>query len=136
LFFSAINAKNTNSGGFKNSALSQYLNAQFIDALEPIKGILSRNKDGSKITLPTLYEVFGDDDEGKEVNWESEPRQLEYFLKIKNRIQVKDNDTKWWWLSSPTASSTTIFCNVSTSGAANYNHASITYGVSPCFCLS
>jgi hypothetical protein len=37
LFQSAVNAKNTNEGGLKDSALGKYLNAQFLDALEPVK---------------------------------------------------------------------------------------------------
>jgi predicted transcriptional regulator len=111
--------------------------AEYHDALEPIKEILSRNKDGNRIALPTIYEVWGDCEEAKEGNWESEPRRLEYFKKIKNRIKAKDSDTGWWWLSTADASSSTNFCSVTASGAAGNSYfASDSNGVSPCFCIS
>jgi hypothetical protein len=135
LFFSAVNAKNTNKGGFKESALSQYLNTQFLDALDPVKEILAKNKDGNRVTLPTLYEVAADDDFGSDVNWEEEPRQLEYFKKIKNRIRTKGNDTKWYWLSN--AAVATDFAVVDDYGDAYIGVAgSAGGGVSPAICVA
>jgi hypothetical protein len=140
LFYSAINESRTNEGGFRNSALAVYLNGRFIEALFPIKDILAPNHDGLAITLPTHYEVFGneDDEDGKEwgrgMNW-GDPCQHEYFKKIKNRIRAKDNDISWWWLSSPYASGTTGFCGVDSGGDAGNVNASYTYGVSPCFAI-
>ena len=134
LFFSAVNEKNTNKGGLKESALGKYLNTQFLDALDPVKECLAKNKDGLKVTLPTLYEVAADDDFGKDMNWEDEPRQLEYFKKIKNRIRTYDNDTKWWWLYN--AANASGFASVNNYGYANLNYASITSGgVAPAICI-
>ena len=134
LFHSAVNSENTNKGGFTNSALSYYLNANFIETFSPVEKILAKNKNGDRVTLPSLYEVTGDDDYGDDVNWEDEPRQLEYFKKIKNRIRVKDNDTQWWWLS--TAAYETTFCGVYVSGSASYGSASTaTGGVAPAICI-
>jgi hypothetical protein len=135
LFFSAVNAKNTNEGGFKNSALFEYLNTLFLDALDPVREILAKNRDGCRVTLPTLYEVFGDGSEGKDVNWEEAPRQLEYFKRIKNRIRIKDNDTERWWLGTPFAASMTHFCYVNSGGSANDHYASNTFGVAPAICI-
>jgi hypothetical protein len=136
LFFSAINNRPTNEGGFKESALCKYLNTQFLDALDPIRDILQKNKDGNLIALPTAHEVFGDNDDSDAVNWDDEPRQHEYFKKIKNRIKTKNNDAVWWWLSTPNAGNGARFCYVNSGGNADYNYASTTYGCSPCFCLS
>lgn len=135
LFFSAVNAKNTNEGGLKNSALFEYLNTMFLDALHPVREILAENRDGCRVTLPTLYEVFGDGSEGKDVNWEETLRQLEYFKRVKNRIRVKDDDTIWWWLGTPAASST-YFVFVNSFGNVNYTSASSTGGgVAPAICV-
>lgn len=114
LFHSAVNEKNTNKGGFHRSALANYLNVHFLLALKPVEKVLARNKDGDKVTLPTLYEVAADDDYGNEVNWEDEQRQLEYFKQIKNRIRTEDNDTRWWWLSN--AAHSTYFASVASGG--------------------
>jgi hypothetical protein len=126
LFYSAVNKKLTSEGGFKNSALSQYLNGPFLAALDPIKGILAKNRDGNFVALPTFYEVFGDNEYGDGVNWESEPRRLAYFKNTKNRIRVKDNNTRWWWLSSE--ASTTRFAGVHGYGDASFDYASSTGG--------
>ncbi|GHV93320.1 hypothetical protein AGMMS50268_38230 [Spirochaetia bacterium] len=140
LFYSAINSERTSEGGFSKSVLSAYLNEKFIDALSPVADILAPNKDGQKITLPTQYEVFGKeeyDGSGNAVNWEDEPRQFEYFKNIKNRIRAKDNDTKWWWLSTPHAAFSTYFCYVGSYGIAHGGHASNgAGGVSPAFCIA
>ena len=134
LFCSAVNAKNTNNGGFKESALAKYLNCQFLSALDPVKEILIENKDGQRVTLPTFYEVFGGNDYGDDVNWDNDPRQLEYFKKIKNRIRTKDNDTWWSWLSTPASSSS--FAYVSGYGYATGSTASSTDGgVAPAICI-
>jgi hypothetical protein len=134
LFYSAINKKDTNRGGFKGSALCEYLNVQFLDALDPIRDVLSVNKDGNKVTLPTLCEVFGNR-MNEDANWEDEPRQFEYFRQIKNRIRVKDNDTKWWWLSN--AAGATLFAYVNNYGNAhNINASNADGGVAPAICVS
>jgi hypothetical protein len=137
LFYSAINAKSTNKGGFKESALCKYLNNNFLEALDRIRGVLQKNKDGNMVTLPTLFEVCGSDcdNENVDCNWEEEPRQLEYFKNIKNRIRVKDNDTHWWWLS--TASAAPDFAGVGSYGYADSYGASDTDGgVAPAICIS
>jgi hypothetical protein len=136
LFCNAINKNDINVGGFKNSALSYYLNAQFIHALDPITGILAKNKDGNPITLPTYYEVCGDDEVGNDVNWEEEPRQLEYFKLIKNCIRVKDNYTKCWWFSSPYTDGSTNFIYMNRDGySASYYASKVDVGVAPAFCV-
>jgi hypothetical protein len=134
LFFSAVNAKDANNGGFKGSALSKYLNAEFLDALSPVKEVLLSNVDGGKVSLPTLYEVAGDDEFGTSANWEEEPHQLEYFKRIKNRIRTSGNNTRWWWLS--TAAHATDFAYVNYYGSAHYYNASAASGgVAPAICV-
>ena len=141
LFFSAINPTATNEGGFQASTLSKYLNNHFLPYV--FSGViekLNQNIHGQRVTPPTVYEVYGDDEEGcdvKAVNWSDEPMQHDFFKKIKNRIRTYDNDTKWWWLSVPyRASNTTSFAYVYSHGYANYGTANTTGGgVAPCFCV-
>jgi hypothetical protein len=136
LFFSAVNAKNTNEGGFKKSSLFEYLNTMFLDALHPVREILAKNRDGCRVTLPSVCEVFGDIGEGNDVNWEETPRQLEYFKRVKNRIRIKDDDTKWWWLGTPAAASSTYFVIVNYNGSVTDYTASHTGGgVAPAICV-
>jgi hypothetical protein len=138
LFFSAINKQNTNEGGFKNSTLAVYLNERFIEVLALIKHILNRNLDGLRITLPTRYEVFGNEDDeewGRDMNW-GDPCRYEYYRTVKNRIRVKDDDTKWWWLSTPIAAYSTTFAVVNNNGFAYGGRASNVGGVAPAFCVT
>jgi hypothetical protein len=134
LFFSAINNEDTNKGGFESSDLSSYLNDPFMTVFAQIKDCMVENKHGRYITLPTKFEVFGEGDD-KNGNWK-DGYQLEYFKKIKNRIRVKDNDTQWWWLSTPYAASAALFAGVGYSGNASDRYASAVGGCAPAFCIS
>jgi hypothetical protein len=139
LFYSAITPNLGSVDWFKESALCKYLNIRFLDTLDPIRGVLQKNRDGNLVTLPTLFEVFGNDDTGG-CNWEEEPRQLEYFKKIKNRIRVKDNDTHWCWLSTAdgiTLNGITSFAAVESNGdAGNFEATSVYGGVAPAVCIA
>jgi hypothetical protein len=133
--FGAMNPKNTNAGGFKKSTMAKYLNGPFLQVFDEVKKYMLETEEGLKITLPTEFEVFGTNDDAG-CNWPDENgAQFSYFKKIKNRIKVQDNDTKWWWLS--TASGATTFCNVDYHGNATYHIASYAGGgVAPAFCIS
>jgi hypothetical protein len=137
LFHNAVNNDDTNKGGFEKSALSSYLNNTFLaEVFGQVLAVMVPNYAGKKITLPTRCEVFGEErGEENSVNWSEFPAQLGYFKKVKNRIRVREDDTKWWWLSS--AAHSTSFANVSLSGNAYYDNASgATGGVAPVFCIS
>ncbi|MDR1837561.1 MAG: DUF6273 domain-containing protein [Treponema sp.] len=138
LFLNAVNRKDTNEGGFANSTLGKYLNKNFISVFpEKVQGILQYNsRDNLRITLPTLFEVFGDRDD-KTMNWSKNPYQFDYFKKRKNRIKTHENDTQWWWLSSPNAAHAASFCYVHYYGHA-YNGggaSEVSGGVAPAFCV-
>jgi hypothetical protein len=134
LFFSAINNEDTNKGGFDSSDLSSYLNDPFMTVFAQIKDCMVKNKHERYITLPTKFEVFGEGD-NKDGNWK-DGYQLELFKKIKNRIRVKDNDTQWWWLSTPYAASAANFCYVLHIGLTGNYDASAVGGCAPAFCIS
>jgi hypothetical protein len=137
LFRNAVNSKNSNEGGFPASALAAYLNNQFLNDLKQMRNHLAVSNNGLKITLPTLYEVFGDEEaaDGKIVNWFDKPFQLDFFKKRKNRIRTFENNTNWYWLS--TAAYSAGFCDVDSDGGAAYSYAdNANGGVAPAFCVA
>jgi len=139
IFKSAINARDTNKGGFSETALAKYLNNEFLDAMG-ISDVLLANKDGQRISLPTAYELFGEDDErwAPETNFfdEDDPSQLSYFRQIKNRIKVWEDDTHWYWTSSVRASSAAHFAHCNNYGYSSGSYASAVGGVAPLLCVA
>ena len=135
LFESAINAADTNDGGFMDSALSRYLNSEFNDAMG-IADLLITNHDGMNYSLLTATELFGKSEYwDNKTNWNG-GEQIPYFENEKNRVKVLDNETSWHWTSSPRASSAAYFCYVNYSGSSYTSSASSAGGVAPAFCVA
>jgi hypothetical protein len=141
IFRSPINEENTNKGGFHASALAEYLNTGFLNAVGIGDVLLACNgewqKNGHKITLPTAYEVFGDEEYAEAPsNFFEKPRQIDFYKRVKNRIKAFEDDTHWYWLASARASSAANFCGVSHNGGSSYSVASAGCGVAPAFCVA
>ena len=136
LFNSAINAKDTNDGGFDGSALACYLNNEFLNAMG-ISDMLLANKNDRKITLLTAHELFGKREYWEEeTNFQKEPHQMGCFKNEKNRVKSYEDETEWYWTSSARASSAAIFCRCGTSGYSSNHTASSVGGVAPAFCVA
>jgi hypothetical protein len=136
IFKSAINAKDTNKGGFSESALAKYLNNEFLNAM-CISEHLVKNNEGIHITLPTATELFGDEDYWENTsNFHDKPKQFDFYTNEKNRVRVFENETQWYWTSSPRASSASGFCNCSRTGLSTNLSASSAGGVAPAFCVA
>ena len=133
----AMNQKDTNKGGFKETALKEYLNGCFFERVFPgMEVVFQETKDGHYISIPTKHEVFGigeDDD----FNWpELCSEQFEYYRKYKNRIKIKDDDTAWWWLATPSTGNATNFCYVDFGGSDTSGSASnYDGGSAPLLCI-
>ncbi|GHV93319.1 hypothetical protein AGMMS50268_38220 [Spirochaetia bacterium] len=138
VFYGKINKDNTNEGGFKESALGEYLNTAFLKSIGGLADFFIKNKDGQKITLPTFHEVFGGNSQDMNMNFYKKIRQSDYFKKRINRIKTNvDDDLIWWWLSTPDAANSTNFAVVYSGGGATGGNASNgTGGVSPTFCIA
>jgi len=137
IFKAAINAKDTNKGGISESALSSYLNNEVLEAMGVKEFLVSANN-GTKITLPTAYELFGETEywESKS-NFFEEPRQFDYFKNEKNRVKTFEDETHWYWTSSPCAASSAGFDSVYADGdVSNNDNASSVGGVAPAFCVA
>ena len=137
IFQSAVNAKDTNVGGFSASALAKYLNHEFLDAMG-ITDVLLANNDGLEISLLTALELFGDKEYWEaESNYFEEPRQIEYFENEKNRVKSFEKETDWYWTASARASSSSYFCICTNYGLSHGgNAASEVGGVAPVFCVA
>ena len=136
IFQSAINARNTTAGGFSESALAKYLNNEFLDAMG-IKDYLRVNNAGIHITLPTAHELFGDAEYWEaENNFTENAYQFNYYKNEKNRVRSFENETDWYWTSSPRASVASYFCLVHSNGGSHTLAASEVRGVAPAFCVA
>jgi len=140
IFKSAINAQDTNEGGFSESALSCYLNTDFLEAMG-IEDSLCINKDAEQITLLTAFELFGKTDYWKnETNFneddDAEPHQFNRFKSERNRVKDFENETHWYWTSSARSASSSHFCVVSIYGGSYLSNATAVGGVAPAFCVA
>lgn len=65
-------------------------------------------------------------------------QQYDYFANGNSKIKYKqtDNSTSLiWWLRSPDAAGSGVFCGVSASGGADIRNASFSFGFAPGFCV-
>ncbi|MBE5830825.1 MAG: hypothetical protein E7306_03690 [Butyrivibrio sp.] len=115
--------------------LMDFLNNEYLDTLpQDLKNIMGK-REGSRIFVPWFNEVFG---EREDCDWadKSKGKQWSLFRKGYGRIRLngdKHGCSRWYWLASPYVGYSADFCIVGTSGAPDYDGASTSYGVLPCF---
>ena len=126
-----MNDENTNRGGWKESKMRKSL-AHVLEYSLPadLRDLIVETDKGDTVDKLFLFneiEVFGrtvysDDNFGK---------QYPYYTKKSNRCKFKDSEESadWWWLRSPSASISTYFCAVNSSGNADGINASNSNGV-------
>ena len=135
-----MNDDYTNAGGWKASKLRKDLNTEILALLpdDMRAAIKPRVIDGESdlLWLASEMEVFGPHD------WtENDPdrgEQMAYYKRRGNRIKSLGDEgeaANYWWERSPSASVTASFCYVYSSGNANCNNASYSYGVAFGFCV-
>ena len=141
----AMNSSNTNSGGWKNSAMrTTHLPA--ILALMPTEvrsGIREVSKKASvggasstietvpdKLFLLSEVEIFGS------TGWSpaGEGTQYDYYKAGNSKVKNRNGSAEAWWLRSPVASNSKYFCLV-LNGGSNISSASIARGVAFGFCF-
>lgn len=124
-----MNESSTNNGGFEASDLNKWLHTEFIKALP--YSIRARLTD---VTIPTVGEMFGWDDEWDRNHFEADnDKQLPLMKQRRNRVAYYDNECELGWLRNATKKefSSAHFACVYGDGVAAYNYASISYGVRP-----
>ena len=124
-----MNESSTNNGGFEASDLNKWLHTEFIKALP--YSIRARLTD---VTIPTVGEMFGWDDEWDRNHFEADnDKQLPLMKQRRNRVAYYNNECEFGWLRNATKKefSSAYFASVSYGGRANYGGASGSFGVRP-----
>ena len=142
----AMNSTNTNSGGWKNSAMrTTHLPA--ILALMPTEvqnGIREVSKKASvggesstietvsdKLFLLSEVEIFG----STSYSAAGEGTQYDYYKAGNSKVKKQNGSAAYWWERSPYASNSTAFCLVDRNGAATSVAANRDRGVAFAFCF-
>jgi len=92
------------------------------------------NTTPDNVFLLSEIEIFGTVTHSKA----GEGSQYEYYKTASNRYKKPSYSSyasAYWWERSPYVSSATQFCNVNSSGDADYINASIAFGLAPAFCI-
>lgn len=124
-----MNESGTNKGGFEDSDLNKWLHTEFVKALP--YSIRARLTD---VTIPTVGEMFGWDDEWDRNHFEADnDKQLPLMKQKRNRVAYYNNECECGWLRNATKKefSSAFFAYVSIGGCAGYYTASGSLGVRP-----
>jgi hypothetical protein len=124
-----MNESSTNNGGFEASDLNKWLHTEFIKALP--YSIRARLTD---VTIPTVGEMFGWDDEWDRNHFEADnDKQLPLMKQRRNRVAYYDNECEFGWLRNAIKKefSSAYFAYVGSRGDAYFGYASGSLGVRP-----
>lgn len=124
-----MNESGTNKGGFEDSDLNKWLHTEFVKALP--YSIRARLTD---VTIPTVGEMFGWDDEWDRNHFEADnDKQLPLMKQKRNRVAYYNNECECGWLRNATKKefSSAFFAYVNGGGNAYYDDASNSGGVRP-----
>lgn len=124
-----MNESGTNKGGFEDSNLNKWLHTEFVKALP--YSIRARLAD---VTIPTVGEMFGWDDEWDRNHFEADnDKQLPLMKQRRNRVAYYNNECECGWLRNATKKefSSAHFALVYYDGGTGYNDASLSRGVRP-----
>lgn len=124
-----INESGTNNGGFEDSDLNKWLHTEFVKALP--YSIRARLTD---VTIPTVGEMFGWDDERDRNNFEADnDKQLPLMKQRRNRVAYYNNECEFGWLRNATKKefSSACFACVRDNGITDFNGVSHSGGVRP-----
>ena len=141
-----MNTSNTNTGSWNGSAMrgrmSTYksqLPAALRNVIKTVKkksGTGGGSSSGTQQTNDDLFllseiEIFGT----TTYSVAGEGTQYEWYKAGNRRIKKVNGSANNWWERSPDSGNTATFCGVNSSGVANYNYASNSFGVSFGFCV-
>jgi hypothetical protein len=153
-----MNSTNTNSGGYAECQMRQYLTNNMQAALEAAGVPLAAHgyaparrvsKGGSaaspgydtiqdKVFLPTEWEMFGTRTYSN-ANAEDETYQGRFSLYQDNAGRIKktkDGTARIYWLASPYSGGTGAFVRVAADGSTSYYNANLVRGLAPAFCVA
>lgn len=144
-----MNGSSTNRGGFTGSDMYTWLQNDLFSQLPPdlqtvIKSVNKKtsagganstiNIDTMKLFLYSEVEVFG----SAPYSYAGEGSQYSYFTMAANRVKKLKNGTgyeMWWFVRSPRAGYTNMYCMVSDGGKSSGTGATSNGGVSIGLCV-
>lgn len=122
-----MNATDTNNGGFEDSDLNAWLHTEFVKALP--YSIRARLTD---VTIPTVGEMFGWDDEWDRNHFEADnDKQLPLMKQRYNRVAHYSIELCWLRNATKKEFSSTYFALVRNYDSAICDRASTSHGVRP-----
>ena len=142
----AMNSSNTNSGGWKNSAMrTTHLPAILARMPTEVRsGIREVSKKASvggesstietvsdKLFLLSEVEIFG----STSYSEAGEGTQYDYYKAGNSKVKKRNGSGAAWWERSPGASGSAYFCLVFSNGSADINSAGFAFGVAFGFCF-
>ncbi len=142
----AMNATNTNAGGWENAAMRNTrmatLFTQFPADLQAVIKTVNKftsagsqsstiNATSDKLFLLSEIEVYG----VTFLSVAGEGSQYEYYQSGNSRVKTVNGSAHSWWMRSPNGGNATSFCTVSNTGNALGNSAGNALGVSFSFCV-
>ena len=142
-----MNSTNTNSGGWKSSAMrtstmatmNGYLPAAWQTAIKPVNKVSGTGGGSSSGTetvsdscfLLAEIEIFG----STTYSVSGEGTQYAYYKAGNSKVKNKSGSADSWWERSPYSSNRYYFCRVYINGVASYHNADYSLGVAFGFCV-
>ena len=141
-----MNSTDTNSGGWKSSAMRTYtmpimkgyLPSAWQTAIKPVNKAsgVGGNSSGTETVSDSCFllseiEVFG----STKHSVSGEGTQYAYYKAGNSKVKNRGDRPFQWWERSPKSSESTIFCIVSSFDTASYTNASNGAGVAFGFCV-
>ena len=142
----AMNSSDTNSGGWKNSAMrSAHLPAilalmptEVQNGIREVSKLTSAGRKSStinttsdKLFLLSEVEILG----STSYSAAGEGTKYDYYKDGNSKVKKRNGASAGWWERSPSASDSTFFCRVFSNGGAGRNYASYENGVAFGFCF-
>ena len=142
-----MNSSNTNSGGWKSSAMRTstmpimrgYLPPAWQTAIKPVNkasGTGGGPTSGTETVSDSCFllseiEVFG----STTLSLSGEGTQYAYYKAGNSRVKNNSGSALGWWERSPYSNNSNYFCRVYINGNASYYNADYTIGVAFGFCV-
>lgn len=142
-----MNSSNTNSGGWKSSAMRTstmatmkgYLPDEWEAIIKPVNkasGTGGGSSSGTETVSDSCFllaeiEIFG----STTYSVSGEGTQYAYYKAGNSKVKNKSGSAGNWWERSPRSGNSSFFCYVYSIGSANFNLASSSFGVAFGFCV-
>ena len=129
----AMNAKDTNLGGYGKSDLRKALQSdEVLSIFADIRDYMVPFENGDLLRVPYYGEVFDNNDRNDFVEPDSN-EQWPLMKDAHNRMASRCGEPEWGWLANTDRDSSTYFCDVNNDGGAGVWPASDVIGVRPVF---